>query len=610
MGKRGAPEASASDLPHGVFLEWEVLKSRCRLNMENHFAAEEEFLRRLIREHSPDKGRAISGGPSRPSLATSGPWVKTECYYNRATQQSQWEAPQEFQHVAATASRDTPRAIDMKMSLSWPANPTKLEFGPDAQHSSAADLRLNDFLHDVEERFGTSAFQCRLAHLGVRWAEWWAHLREPPRTGCLAWLVESVFFNMICTLAIVAYSGLMVVLVDYTVTHLTSSPPSWMTLGERFLNLFFLSEVILRLCVHKWFYFVNEDMAWNIFDLILVLSAVYENVVSFLVGLQADISMTFLRSMRLMKIVKALRVLKMLRFVSELRFMINSVTGSFVSLFWCGVMLVMAFFLFSLAFVQGVGAYLLENKEITEEQRETLIDSFGSIHRSMMTCFRCCTGGDDWGAFYDVLSPTGVVNCAMFFFFILFSQIALLNIVTGVFVENAMKLGQPELNALAFEQRKSDLEDAQRLRHVFNLIDADGSGTVSWSEFNDCVQNDARVRASLAVLGLGIKDTASFFKLLSDADANADVDLDFFVEACLKMKGNASSIDLQTVAFETKIIHKSLRTFEAEVRSLFAKLIAASEQHGNLGISWRHIDQVRPDAVGLDVARGEVCENE
>jgi len=577
-------------LPCGVFLEWEVLKSRCRRVLEDQLQQQEEFFHRLIRGHAPETRRAVKG--SMPSvhakpLATAGSWVKTECYYNRAMQRSQWEMPDEFKQAAATKLRSdgtsprrpTPEVVVATPSARSDVDPCDLR-GRAPKGNSAFDIRMHDFLEDMEERFGSSALQCRIAHSCARVADWWAHIQEPPRRGCLATIVKSAFFELLCTFAIIAYSVFMVFLANHSVQGGASDPPRWLTLGEQSFTLFFCFEVALRLFVHRMYYFCNTDMTWNIFDLILVLSSIYENGVKmFLEGTQADVSMTFLRSMRLMKMVKALRVLKMLRFVSELRFMINSVMGSFVSLFWCGVMLVMAFFLFSLAFVQGVGAYLLDHAgEISEQEHADLINSFGSVLASMMTCFRCSTGGDDWGAFYDMLEPTGFVNKAVYFFFILFSQIALLNIVTGVFVENAMKLGQPDLNALAFSQRKQDLEDAKRLRHVFSMIDQDCSGTISWREFNDCIRNDSRVRASLAVLGLGINDTASFFKVLTDLDKDADVDLDFFVDACLKMKGNASSIDLQTVAFETKVIHRNLRSFEVEMRSLFAELIAASER--------------------------------
>jgi len=129
-----------------------------------------------------------------------------------------------------------------------------------------------------------------------------------------------------------------------------------------------------------------------------------------------------------------------------------------------------------------------------------------------------------------------------------------------------MKLAQPELGQLAFEQRKKDLEDAASLRQVFRYIDADGSGTLTADEFHDCIQ-DERVKSHLAVLGLSINDAEQFFRMLTDIGCTTSVDLDFFVDACLKMKGVASSIDLQTMVYETRVIHQSLERLREDTRS-------------------------------------------
>jgi len=193
-----------------------------------------------------------------------------------------------------------------------------------------------------------------------------------------------------------------------------------------------------------------------------------------------------------------------------------------------------------------------------------LIEWFGSVGTTMMTCFRVITGGDDWGAYYDALKPTGFVNSVIFLFFIMFSQLALLNIVTGVFVENAMKASQPELAALAFEQRKRDLADAAVLRELFTQIDVDQSGTISSQEWTNSVQHDHNLRYRLAVMGLDIKDAMMFFNMLMEIGSDIEIDVDFFVDACLKMKGHASSIDLNCLAYETKVIHHAVRRAEAE----------------------------------------------
>jgi len=424
----------------------------------------------------------------------------------------------------------------------------------------------------------------------------------------LAKIVKSTQFEALCSLVIMTYSVLLLVAADYMVGELTDQPTPAMVHLENICFVFFCSEVVLRIAVHRLFYFCNDDMVWNILDFCLVLFSVYENIMSLAMTEGTSINLTFMRSMRLMRMARALRVLKMMRFVSELRFMINSVMGSFVSLFWCEVMLVVMFFLFSLALVQGVGSYLIQAREdgsLTDLAQEQLLEWFGSVGTSMLTCFRVITGGDDWGTYYDLLRPTGVVNSLIFIFFIMFSEIALLNIVTSIFVDNAMKIGQPELAALAFEQRKRDLVDAASLRELFNQIDLDQSGTITAQEWTDRLQYDDKLKYGLAVMGLDIKDASMFFSMLMGIDDNVDIDVDFFVDACLRMKGQASSIDLHCLAYETRIIRQALRRVENEshaVLGLVKGVLIDGEGSSGDGAAAARAAQ-RPGAAGAEIAQ-------
>merc|ERR1712159_382187 len=52
--------------------------------------------------------------------------------------------------------------------------------------------------------------------------------------------------------------------------------------------------------------------------------------------------------------------------------------------------------------------------------------------------------------------------------------------------------------------------------------------------------------------GIEIKDTHSFFNMLRASNDTDNLDIDKFVEGCIRLKGMPSSIDVQSVAFEVK----------------------------------------------------------
>merc|ERR1712216_23826 len=59
------------------------------------------------------------------------------------------------------------------------------------------------------------------------------------------------------------------------------------------------------------------------------------------------------------------------------------------------------------------------------------------------------------------------------------------------------------------------------------------------------------------VRGIDIKDAAMFFQMLcASAEVHGgEVDVETFIGGCLRLKGLASSIDVQTLAFESKLMH-------------------------------------------------------
>merc|ERR1740138_1541372 len=114
------------------------------------------------------------------------------------------------------------------------------------------------------------------------------------------------------------------------------------------------------------------------------------------------VNLTFMRTLRVIKMAKILRVVRVMRFFTELRVMLNSVLGSFVSLFWAFAMLVFIFYIFALVFVQGVTSYLLDHGEsLRPETTEKLMQCFGSVSKAMITLYKAVTGGADWESFYD-----------------------------------------------------------------------------------------------------------------------------------------------------------------------------------------------------------------
>ena len=59
--------------------------------------------------------------------------------------------------------------------------------------------------------------------------------------------------------------------------------------------------------------------------------------------------------------------------------------------------------------------------------------------------------------------------------------------------------------------------------------------------------------------GIDIKNAETFFKMLVELQGEPTIDAITFANACVRMKGAATSIDLQTVMFTTHLMNKEQR---------------------------------------------------
>ena len=181
-----------------------------------------------------------------------------------------------------------------------------------------------------------------------------------------------------------------------------------------------------------------------------------------------------------------------------------------------------------------------------------------------------------------------------------------LNIITGVFVENASVLFKPDdrevgyfedcisvqiqdrfwgiagvyatssrghwtglsCNALketAFELvtcNSFDGSTVHKTRHlllevtaILEAMDVDGSGILSTRQVIDAMQDDMFEHA-LHTIGIDIRMPEHYFNTLSSVTGQEELSIDEFVAHIVQMKGSVSRPDLQTLTLETALLQK------------------------------------------------------
>lgn len=191
------------------------------------------------------------------------------------------------------------------------------------------------------------------------------------------------------------------------------------------------------------------------------------------------------------------------------------------------------------------------------------------------------TGGDDWRLYYDIIERCGTFYTYVFLLFTFTFVFALFNILTGVIVEKAVSATQVDRDELILEQCLKSRKEADEFRALCKRLDTDSSGSITFEEFLECME-DERMVSYMATVGLEVHDVELFFKIVAKASSNDDrVDIDKFVEGCMSMRGGASGLDMQKSLYETSRLQARLRAMEETLSGRIVELLGAVQQLGH-----------------------------
>jgi len=272
------------------------------------------------------------------------------------------------------------------------------------------------------------------------------------------------------------------------------------------------------------------------FDFLIVFLQLFEIFMTFAAkGL--GFSFNFLRTLRL---VRVLRLARTLRLVSELRTIVSSIAGSMKPLLWTGILLFMIVYVLSVYVTQVVLHKRLEMSDNNEQIPGDFGKYWGSLIPSMYTLFQTITGGVDWDTVVrPLVDNIGPEVGILFTLYIMFTVFAMLNVVTGVFIQNVIKNDSAE--------RESNT--MSHVQQLFKKIDVGHRNQVTWDEFESQLDTKA-MREFFRTIDVDMENARDLFELL-DVDDSGEVDVDEFVDGCLRMWAPTKGLDIMRLMRDT-----------------------------------------------------------
>eukprot|EP00931_Biecheleriopsis_adriatica_P052188 TRINITY_DN30337_c0_g1_i1.p1 TRINITY_DN30337_c0_g1~~TRINITY_DN30337_c0_g1_i1.p1 ORF type:complete len:641 (-),score=94.56 TRINITY_DN30337_c0_g1_i1:60-1958(-) len=398
-------------------------------------------------------------------------------------------------------------------------------------------------------------------------------------------LVNSSGFDYVSGVMVAINAVVIGMQTDYLAHHVTDLVP----IGYRFLNAMFCAifgaELALRALFSVNGFFRGPNLKWNVLDCCLVILQIMDEILGAFAG-NPTLNFSFIRILRGLRLLRILRIMRIIRLLGELRHIASSIFNSLSSLCWTILLIFMLVYMFGIYFTQVVLDHRLELRQQGKDLEEghLLLHSFQSLAQSILTLYQAITQGLSWG----VLSDSLIKDISLWLgfvisFFMAFALLALLNVITGVFVDAALKGAK---------------DDRDRFMIDLSCQLFEARDELDWDTFQDELDNKALVSFFQAI-DVDPSEAEFIFKLI-DVNDNGGVDLEEFINGCLNLKGPAKAIDSCKILQFSQNIMEKVDTIAMSVDKLSGQVTTILRQTrvtGNTGISTQSTQKKRLSTV-------------
>jgi len=335
---------------------------------------------------------------------------------------------------------------------------------------------------------------------------------------------------------------------------------------------FFTTEIVLRISGDRILFFIGADSKWNIMDASFVGMDIMNQV--FLLALQGvDISFmssfrTGVKMIRLCRTARALRMFRIVRNSTRARLLFEETIACASMGFWLICVLSVALVFFGLFFMQASADVLL-GEDYSHELQNRVLSIFATGPEAVFSLFELAAGGEPWSATFKTLMEVDSMYGILFVLFVFFIMILFMNVVTGVFVDSALKRAKRH----EVENKYDEAEMFKCMLKKAELMNVDS--LVSKTEFLEFLKTPYGTD-QLTALGLETAEALGIYELL-DKDGKHNVNIDVLAGGCARFTQPVRSADSVAMHLAMKKITKEQRMFAKFVQERFNAMVTMME---------------------------------
>lgn len=306
----------------------------------------------------------------------------------------------------------------------------------------------------------------------------------------------------------------------------------------------FLLELISRLIAFRLRFWCS---LWNLFDLIVVSSALVEEFLKYSSdGDTVAGRIGVFRMMRIMKLLRTIRIIRVIRAFRELRIIIMSIGQCMKPLLWTLMLLVVLQYVMSILILTEISNDddSFNNTVMGNSRRK----HFNGLMRSLVTIFQCTTGGILWEEMASALEDIQPFTVAFWVLYIGFVSFAICNMLTGILVDQAIKSAQDDGRNVMLEQKDQIHHMTSKIRQRFYEADVFQRGILS-REMVEKVVKEPDVIRFLKSNDIDVRDMMTFFDLIGGTGSIQMKYVNDFIHGLFRLKGVAKCVDVEALTY-------------------------------------------------------------
>lgn len=309
---------------------------------------------------------------------------------------------------------------------------------------------------------------------------------------------------------------------DYNKASILCNAPLIFQVVDNVFCSYFFFEMTVRLLACKRFALALKD-TWLVFDMVLVLTMVWETWVAVAVYLIMDTEIgrgssktSAFRVFRLVRLVRVARMARVMRSVPELMILVKALSMAVRSVFATLLLLVVTIYTFAVFLTM-----LLAGSEAS-------MGYFTTVPQSMNTLLLQGVFGGNNDVFDRMLGES-LFYYMVFLLFMVFGSLTVLNMLIGVICEVVSSVAESEKAEVAAKELKNVMS------HIVKHVDVDCSKAISKDEFVSLLDNGDAMRA-LHLVGVDVVALVDFVDFIFRGED--ELDIGDFAETVVQFRGS------------------------------------------------------------------------